>query len=51
VKIGDTITITYRIVSSDAARMRTVADVSLANQSGTICAVATHIMRWLKRPD
>jgi hypothetical protein len=26
-----------------------VADVSLANQSGTVCAVASHIMRWLKR--
>jgi 3-hydroxybutyryl-CoA dehydratase len=49
VKIGDTITITYRIASVDADRMRTVADVSLANQSGTVCAVASHIMRWLKR--
>ena len=49
VKIGDIITITYRIVSADAERMRTVADVSLANQSGTVCAVASHIMRWLKR--
>ena len=49
VKIGDTITITYRIASVDAERMRTVADVSLANQAGTVCAVASHIMRWLKR--
>jgi 3-hydroxybutyryl-CoA dehydratase len=49
VKIGDTITITYRIASVDAARMRTVAEVSLANQAGTVCAVASHIMRWLKR--
>lgn len=49
VKIGDTITITYRIVSADSERMRTVADVSLANQAGTVCAVANHIMRWLKR--
>jgi acyl dehydratase len=49
VKIGDTITITYRILSADRERMRTVADVSLANQRGTVCAVATHIMRWLKR--
>ena len=49
VKIGDTITITYRIASVDADRMRTVADVSLANQAGTVCAVASHIMRWLKR--
>jgi 3-hydroxybutyryl-CoA dehydratase len=49
VKIGDTITITYRIVRADSDRMRTVADVSLANQSGTVCAVASHIMRWLTR--
>jgi acyl dehydratase len=48
VKIGDTITITYRIVSADAVRMRTVGDVSLANQSGTVCAISSHIMRWLK---
>ena len=51
VKIGDTITITYRIVSADAERMRTVADVNLHNQNGTLCAVASHIMRWLRRPD
>jgi len=49
VKIGDTITVTYHIVSADPERMRTVAAVSLANQSGTVCAVASHIMRWLKR--
>ncbi|MBL8894572.1 MAG: dehydratase [Rhizobiales bacterium] len=49
VKIGDTITVTYRIVSADPERMRTVADVRLANQLGTVCAVASHIMRWLKR--
>jgi 3-hydroxybutyryl-CoA dehydratase len=51
VKIGDTITITYRIVSADSERMRTVADVNLHNQAGTLCAVASHIMRWLRRPD
>jgi acyl dehydratase len=51
VKIGDTITITYSIVSADAERMRTMADVSLRNQAGTVCAVASHVMRWLKRPD
>ena len=51
VKIGDTISITYTIVSADVERMRTVADVSLRNQAGTVCAVASHIRRWLKRPD
>jgi len=51
VKIGDTITITYRIESVDAVKMRTSAAVSIHNQSGVCCAVATHVMRWLKRPD
>jgi 3-hydroxybutyryl-CoA dehydratase len=51
VKIGDTITITYRVVNADADRMRTVADVNLHNQAGTLCAVASHIMRWLRRTD
>lgn len=50
VKIGDTITITYKIESADNERMRTVAAVTIHNQSGTCCAVATHIMRWLRRP-
>jgi 3-hydroxybutyryl-CoA dehydratase len=50
VRIGDTITISYRIESVDAAKMRTNAAISIHNQSGTCCAVATHIMRWLQRP-
>lgn len=50
VKIGDTITVSYRITSADAAKMRTSADVSIHNQAGTCCAVATHVMRWLQRP-
>lgn len=51
VRIGDTITIDYRIETADAARLRTMAAVSVVNQSGTLCAVATHIMRWLERPS
>ena len=50
VRIGDTITISYRIESVDAVKMRTNAAVSIHNQSGTCCAVATHVMRWLQRP-
>lgn len=50
VRIGDTITIDYRIESADALRLRTMAAVKVVNQSGTLCAVATHIMRWLERP-
>ncbi|MEI7601776.1 MAG: MaoC/PaaZ C-terminal domain-containing protein [Aestuariivirga sp.] len=51
VRIGDTITISYRIESVDAVKMRTNAAVSIHNQSGTCCAVATHVMRWLQRPE
>ena len=50
VRIGDTITISYRIESVDAAKMRTNAAVSIHNQSDTCCAVAIHVMRWLQRP-
>ncbi|MFN4141723.1 MaoC family dehydratase [Aestuariivirga sp.] len=50
VRIGDTVTVTYRIEAADPLRMRTIAAVSLHNQSGTCCAVATHLMKWLRRP-
>lgn len=50
VRIGDTITIDYRIDAVDAAKMRTSAAVTIHTQKGDCCAVATHVMRWLKRP-
>jgi 3-hydroxybutyryl-CoA dehydratase len=50
VKIGDTITVTYRIDSADTVKMRTSASVNMHTQDGTLCAVATHVMSWLKRP-
>ena len=49
VRIGDTITINYRVAAADAERLRTTADITLTNQHGTLCAVATHVMRWLAR--
>jgi 3-hydroxybutyryl-CoA dehydratase len=49
VRIGDTITISYRIEGIDAAKMRTSAAISIHNQAGICCAVATHVMRWLQR--
>lgn len=45
--IGDTITVTYRVESADTERRETRAAVTLTNQSGAICAVATHVMRWV----
>jgi len=45
--IGDTITVTYRIESVDQEKRETHADVSVRNQSGEMCAIATHILRWV----
>lgn len=49
VLIGDTVTVTYRISSADPEKMRTSAAVEVRNSSGTLCAAATHVMRWLPR--
>lgn len=49
VLIGDTITIGYTVSSVDAEKMRTLADITVTNQKGETCAVATHIMRWIPR--
>jgi 3-hydroxybutyryl-CoA dehydratase len=49
VLIGDTIQLDYRIVSADKAKLRTVAEITIVNQRGELCAVATHIMAWLER--
>lgn len=49
VRIGDTITITYRIDSADPAKARTLAQVEVRRGDGTLCAVATHVMRWLPK--
>jgi len=50
VLIGDTITVNYRITAADRGKSRTLAEVELHNQHGTLCAVATHIMSWIARP-
>lgn len=49
VLIGDTITINYTITAADAEKLRTMATVEVRNQKGVLCAVATHIMRWIAR--
>ena len=46
-RIGDTVTVTYRISSLQAARSRALADVVATNQNGETVAVATHIIRYL----
>lgn len=45
--IGDTITVTYRVESVDPVKRETRADISVRNQAGEVCAIATHILRWV----
>ena len=49
VLIGDTIEVKYTITKADTEKSRTIADITILNQRGELCAVATHIMTWLKR--
>lgn len=49
VLIGDTITVTYEVTGCEPDKSRTTADVKVTNQAGELCAVATHIMRWIER--
>jgi acyl dehydratase len=47
VHVGDTITVTYEIVSDDPDQARTYGDVTAYNQHGEIVAVARHILKFL----
>ncbi|MGE0238455.1 MAG: MaoC/PaaZ C-terminal domain-containing protein [Parvibaculaceae bacterium] len=46
--IGDTITVTYVVTTSDGAKGRTSATIEAVNQAGEVVAT-THIMKWLPR--
>jgi acyl dehydratase len=47
VRVGDTITITYEIVSENADDSKTLASVTATNQHDEVVAVATHILKFL----
>jgi acyl dehydratase len=48
--IGDTITVTYRIVEIDPARRRSRSEIEVTNQDGTPVAVGRHILKWVANP-
>ena len=48
VYFGDTITVDYRFTAIDVERRRTTADIQVTNQDGTLVAVGTHILKWVK---
>jgi 3-hydroxybutyryl-CoA dehydratase len=47
VRIGDTITVAYKISKIDAESKRTYADIEVRNQHDDLVAVAQHIMKWV----
>lgn len=48
VYFGDTITVDYRINAIDAERRRSTAEIRITNQDGTLVAVGTHILKWVR---
>jgi len=45
---GDTVTVKYRISAIDRERRRATADIEVVNQDGTLVAVATQVLKWVK---
>jgi|TARA_B100001964_G_scaffold231851_1_gene286964 acyl dehydratase len=45
---GDTLTVDYTISAIDVERRRSTGDITITNQDGTLIAVATHILKWVK---
>ena len=48
VYFGDTVTVDYRISAIDPERRRATGDIKITKQDGTLVAVATHILKWVK---
>lgn len=45
---GDTITVDYTISAVDTQKRRSTGDITIKNQDGTLVAVGTHILKWVK---
>ncbi|MGI9425932.1 MAG: MaoC/PaaZ C-terminal domain-containing protein [Hyphomicrobiaceae bacterium] len=48
VYFGDTITVDYRISAIDTEKRRSTGDIEITKQDGTLVAVASHILKWVK---
>jgi len=46
---GDTVTLTYTVVAVDPERRRSTAAIEAKNQRGETVAIATHILKWVKK--
>lgn len=47
VRIGDTITVEYKITEKIPEKALSLAQVTITNQRGEVVAVATHLMKYL----
>ncbi|WP_282605140.1 MaoC/PaaZ C-terminal domain-containing protein [Pelagibius sp. Alg239-R121] len=45
--LGDTITVTYEFVETNAETKRSTADIKLTNQDGELVTVGQHILKWV----
>ena len=45
--LGDTVTVTYKIIEIEHSRKRSYADIELINQNCELIAVAKHILQWV----
>ena len=48
VYFGDTLTVKYRISAVDTERRRATGDIEVVNQDGTLAAIGTHILKWVR---
>jgi len=48
VRIGDTVTVRYRLRDRDEARRRTTSEFEVVNQRGETVLVGRHIMKWFE---
>jgi 3-hydroxybutyryl-CoA dehydratase len=48
VRIGDTITVRYRLTGRDASRQRTTSEFDVVNQRGETVLVGRHVMKWFE---
>lgn len=48
---GDTITLTYTITAVDTVKRRSLADIEAKNQRNEIVAVATGLLKWVRKED
>lgn len=51
VRLGDTITVKYRLASMEPDRRRTYSESTIVNQHGEVCAIAVHILQFIGQKE